>query len=61
MSAVGFDKVVTWISFSCYMDLSKLIYVFLQSCHIDVSKLLHIFFPLPNKTKLKLDQEFKAY
>ena len=44
---IGFVKVVTWISRSCYMDLSKLIPGFLlvfawvcQSCYMDSSKLL---------------------
>ena len=49
----GYLKNYTWISQSCYMDLSKFLYGFIKvvpcvSC------------PLPNKTRLKFDQEFKA-
>ena len=49
----GYLKNYTWISQSFYMDLSKLLHGFIKvvpcvSC------------PLPNKTRLKFDQEFKA-
>ena len=70
-----------WISQRCYMDLSKLLYVFLALCQTkpswSLAKSLHGFVridlwigfikvvssyscPLPNKTKLKFDQKFKA-
>ena len=61
------------ISLKCYMDLSKMIQQFLfvvtcQSCYMDFLKLIHgfvkyflcIFCPLPIKTKLDVDQDFKA-
>ena len=49
----GYLKNYTWISQSFYMDLSKLLHGFIKvvpcvSC------------PLPNKTRLTFDQEFKA-
>ena len=67
---VGFVKVLTWTStghmdlpkliygFSCYMDLPN---YYMYYCFVDFSK----FFlcnpsPLPNKIKLKCDQDFKA-
>ena len=50
----GFVKINTWTSFGCYTDLSKLIRVF-------VKVVLCISHPLPIKTKLKFDQDFKAY
>ena len=48
------------------MDFSKLLHGFLKSCYMDLLKLLHrlvkivlcISRPLPNKTKLKFDEEF---
>ena len=61
---------------SCYMDLSKLIHGFLpvvtwicQRCYMDLLKLLRGFVkvvlcvshPLPNKTKLKFDHDFKSF
>ena len=49
----GFVKINTWISLSCFMDLSKLPHEF-------VKVFLWISCPLPNKTKLKFDQDFKA-
>ena len=49
----GFVKIDTWTSFGCYMVLSKLIRVF-------VKVVLCISHPLPIKTKLKFDQDFKA-
>ena len=69
------ELIHTWIFLSCYMDSSKLINGFLQvvtwicqSCYMDLLKLLHGFVkvvlfisqPLPSKTKLKFDQDFKA-
>ena len=48
----GFVKIDTWISLNCYLHLSKLLYGFVKS-------VLCIFRPLPNKTKLKFDQDFK--
>ena len=57
----GLVKIYTWISPSCYMDLSKFIHRFVevvtwicQSCAICISR------SLPNKTKLKFDQDFEA-
>ena len=65
-----------WICQRCYMDFSKLLHGFLKIdtcisliCYMDLSKLLHGFFKvvlcisrlLPNKTKLKFDQDFKAF
>ena len=46
-------KVVNWICHTFYMDLSKLLHVFvkLKTC---ISR------PLPNKTKLKFDKDFEA-
>ena len=56
----GSAKCAEWISLNCYMDLSKLIHGFLQVfTWICQSCSMH-FCPLPNKTKLKLDQNFKA-
>ena len=49
----GFVKIDTWISFGCYRDLLKLIRVL-------VKVVLCISQPLPIKTKLKFDQDFKA-
>ena len=49
----GFFLVVTWICQSCYMDLLKLLHGF-------VKVVLFITQPLPSKTKLKFDQDFKA-
>ena len=49
----GFLQVVTWICQSCYMDLLKLLHGF-------VKVVLFISQPLPSKTKLKFDQDFKA-
>ena len=66
-----FVKIDQWISLICSMDLPKLIYGFscymdlpnyyMYYCFVDFSK----FFlcnpsPLPNKIKLKCDQDFKA-
>ena len=48
-----FLQVVTWICQKIYMDLLKLLLGF-------VTVLLCISCPLPNKTKLKFDQDFKA-
>ena len=68
----GFVKIDIWISLSCYMDLSKFVnidtWVYLTFIHIYLLKLLHRFArvvlcvscPLPNKIKLKLDQDLKA-
>ena len=50
----GFVKNDTWISLSCYLDLSKLIHGFAKV-------FLCISRPLANKTKLKFDQDFIAY
>ena len=49
----GFVKIYTHIFLSCYMNLSKLLRGF-------VKVVLYISRPLPNKTKLKFDQDFKA-
>ena len=43
-----------WICQNCFIDYSKLILAF-------VTAVPCISRPLPNKTKLKFDQEFKAY
>ena len=71
----GFVKIATWISLSCWMDLSKFIHEFLyfallicQSGYMDLLKSLNGFDkvvlciprPLPNQIKLKFDQDFKA-
>ena len=40
---VGFVKVVTFISISCYMDLSKLTKGISINCYMDLSKLIHGF------------------
>ena len=48
-----FLQVVTWICQKIYMDLLKLLLGF-------VTVLLCISCPLPNKTTLKFDQDFKA-
>ena len=49
----GFVKIVTWILKSCYMDLLKLLHGFVKfvTCFSR---------PLPNKTKLKFDENFEA-
>ena len=47
-----FFYVVTWICQSCYMDLLK----FLYGCDKAVTCISQ---PLPNKTELKFDQDFK--
>ena len=47
------QKVVLWLYQSSYMDLFKLLHGF-------VKVVLCISRPLPNKTKLKFDQDFKA-
>ena len=67
----GFVKIHLWISRSCYMDLSTLIQVVIWICQIglmELFSLLHGFVKvvlcisrsLPNKTKLKFDQDFNA-
>ena len=84
----GFVKIDTWISLSCYVDLSKLLNVFVNfvtqifrcasiswfqvvsQSVIDVFRLAHLrvfqsfffmyFRSLPNKAKLKFDQDFKG-
>ena len=56
----GFVKIETWISLSCYMDLSKLIHGFSELLHGFVKVGLCISLPLPNKTKLKFDQVCEA-
>ena len=48
-----FVKIDSWISLSCYMDLLNLLHVFIKVAPY-ISSLL------PNKTKLKFDQDFKA-
>ena len=53
----GFVKIDDWISLSCYIDLSNLLYGFVKVVTWICS--MH-FSPLPNKTKLKFDQDFKA-
>ena len=62
----------TWIFLSSYKEFSKFIHGFLwvvmsicQSCYMDFLKLLQEFVfcfsrSLPNKTKLKFDQDFKT-
>ena len=93
VTLLNFVQIVTWISFSYYMDSSKLLqshvdlsiffYVFPALCQTKIirgrwirlnwiivflSKLLHGFgkvvtcisSPLPNKTKLKFDQDIEA-
>ena len=70
-----FVKFDTWISLSCWMDLSKFIHEFLsvallicQSGYMDLLKSLNGFVkvvlciprPLPYQIKLKFDQDFKA-
>ena len=49
----GFLKNFTWTLQSCYMDLLKLLRGFAKD-------ILCISRPLPNKTKLKFDKDFKA-
>ena len=71
----GFVRIDKWISLSCYMDFSKVKYGFIKidtwiflGCYMDLLKLLHVFVkvvqciscPLPNKPKLKFDQDFKV-
>ena len=63
-------KVVIWKCQNCDMDWIKLLHWFVKnkSCYMDLYKLslwcvkvvLCIARPLPNKTKLKLDNNFKA-
>jgi len=57
----GFFKIDTWVSLRGYMDLSKLLHGFGQKLFHGFVKILVLFFsrPLPNKTKLKFDQDFK--
>ena len=55
--------VVTWNSQNCFVDFCKSLIHICQN--MDFSKLLHGFVlcfsrPLPNKTKLKFDQDLKA-
>ena len=49
----GFGKFTTWICFSFYLDFLKLFLGFVRG-------VLGISCPLPNKTKVKFDQHFKA-
>ena len=64
----GLVKINTWISLNCYTDFSKNLHGLYQSCYLDLLKFLHSFVKvvfdischLPNKTKLKLDQDFKV-
>ena len=49
-----FVKIDTGISLSCYLDLSKLLQGFVKVV-LCISRLL------PNKTKLKFDQDFKVF
>ena len=59
----GFVKIDTLISLSCYVELSKWLHTWIcWICYVDLSKLfLYIFLALlPNKTKLKFDQDFKV-
>ena len=71
----GFVKIDKWISPSCNIDLSKLKHRFLKVviriCQNSlknfsmflygfVKVVLFISQPLPSKTKLKFDQDFKA-
>ena len=51
----GFVKIDTRIALSFYMDLSKLLHEFVK-----VNLGISISCPLPNKTKLKFDQDFNA-
>ena len=53
----GFVKIDTLISLSCYVDLSKLLNVFVNF----VTQIFFMYFrSLPNKAKLKFDQDFKG-
>ena len=50
----------TWIYLCCHMDLSKLLYDSLKLLHGFIVVVLCISCPLPIKTKLNIDQDFKA-
>ena len=53
----GFVKIDTWICLSCYVDLSKLLNVFVNF----VTQIFFMYFcSLPNNAKPKFDQDFKA-
>ena len=51
----GFIKIDTWISLSCYMDLSELIHEFVKVVSWIFQSYSFFTYPLPNKTKLKFD------
>ena len=52
--------VVTWTCQSGYMDLSKLLHIFVKVITCVCQVLACISCPLPNQTKLKFDKDFKA-
>ena len=60
------DDVIYEEPLSCYINLSKLIHGFLSFSllhgFVNLSKLFYLWIsrPLPNKTRLKFDQDFKA-
>ena len=56
----GFVKIYTWISLSCYADLSKLLNGFVKVVTQICQSFSMFSRSLPNKTKLKFDQFFKA-
>ena len=56
----GFVKIVTWISLSGYLYLSKLLYGFVKLVKWISQIVLCISRLLPNKTNLKYDQDFRA-
>ena len=56
----GFVRINTRISPSWYMDLSKLVLGFVKVLQGFVKVVLCFSRSLPNKTKLKFDQDFKA-
>ena len=57
----GFVRINTRISPSWYMDLSKLVLGFVKVLQGFVKVVLCFSRSLPNKTKLKFDQDFKAH
>ena len=55
---IGFFKVVAWISLSCKLDLSKLIYSL--SCFVDLSKISMYFLPFFKQNQAEVWSQFQS-
>ena len=55
---IGFFKVVAWISLSCNLDLSKLIYSL--SCFVDLSKISMYFLPFFKQNQAEVWSQFQS-